>query len=325
MILTPKVDVYCFGVLILELIHGEYLDDMKKKYSFADEDVLDQRPSAPTELEKLKLANAYKLGRRCVKKEPDGRPTMKDIFKNISQEYNSSRTLYLLAEAGDTLFAYFIGTKKYNLYNFISMNFILCKSRDVVADANMLRGAIFHEDIMEVAEEIETVKSEQHESRKGNLENLWNPLESKSKQLKDKSKPATHRGFLARAKGIPALDYRLAQKKKRKLVLCGHSPSPHCFNRKGWHHYFKSYCIPEDLVPRILSPAYFHHYNGQAQSMPSDAESTNISMLKREEGIDKLKEDDGKQLVLGLGPVQSSFWRLSRLVPFEGVMRQLNK
>ena len=31
-------------------------------------------------------------------------------------------------------------------------------------------------------------------------------------------------GFLARAKAIPALElYRLAQKKKRKLVLCGHS------------------------------------------------------------------------------------------------------
>lgn len=31
-------------------------------------------------------------------------------------------------------------------------------------------------------------------------------------------------GFMARAKGIPALElYRLAQKKKRKLVLCGHS------------------------------------------------------------------------------------------------------
>ena len=28
MILTPKVDVYCFGVLILELIHGGYVDDM---------------------------------------------------------------------------------------------------------------------------------------------------------------------------------------------------------------------------------------------------------------------------------------------------------
>lgn len=31
-------------------------------------------------------------------------------------------------------------------------------------------------------------------------------------------------GFLARAKGIPALElYKLAKKKNRKLVLCGHS------------------------------------------------------------------------------------------------------
>jgi hypothetical protein len=62
-----------------------------------------------------------------------------------------------------------------------------------MADANILQGAIFHEDVMEFAEEIETVKPEQLESRKGNLENLWNPLESKSKQQKDKSKPAAHR------------------------------------------------------------------------------------------------------------------------------------
>lgn len=75
----------------------------KKNYSFADEDVLDQRPPAPTEPEKLKLANAYKLARRCVKKEPDGRPTMKDVFKNISQEYNSSRTLSDNASSSRTL------------------------------------------------------------------------------------------------------------------------------------------------------------------------------------------------------------------------------
>ncbi|RVW34346.1 hypothetical protein CK203_100990 [Vitis vinifera] len=149
-------------------------------------------------------------------------------------------------------------------------------------------------------------------------------------------------GFLARAKGIPALElYRLAQKKKRKLVLCGHSlggavaalatlailrvisasslskenekVAVKCItfsqppvgnaalkdyvNRKGWHHYFKTYCIPEDLVPRIL---------GKLRA-------------------DKPKENEGEQLVLGLGPVQSSFWRLSRLVPLESVKRQLSK
>ncbi|XP_040993723.1 uncharacterized protein LOC121240371 isoform X1 [Juglans microcarpa x Juglans regia] len=260
---------------------------------------------------------------------------------------------YLLAEAGDALFASFVGTNQY---------------KDVMADANILQGAIFH-DSVEDAEEIDAVKSKQHESPTGNSEYLGNPLETKSKQLKDKSKPAAHRGFLARAKGIPALElYKLAQKKKRKLVLCGHSLGGavavlatlailrviaassskegdtvliKCItfsqppvgnaalrdyvNRKGWQHYFKSYCIPEDLVPRILSPAYFHHYNDQAQPMPAEAESFNFSMLKHDEGIEKLKDNEGEQLVLGLGPVQRSFWRLSRLVPLESVRRQLNK
>ncbi|KAM6564817.1 hypothetical protein CsatB_024815 [Cannabis sativa] len=268
---------------------------------------------------------------------------------------------YLLAEAGDTLFASFVGTKQY---------------KDVMTDANILQGAIFHEDAMEDVDGIETNKSDQSESRKGNGENLWNPLESKSKQLNNKSKPkpkpkpAAHRGFLARAKGIPALElYRLAQKKKRKLVLCGHSlggavaalatlailrviaassslkenenvqvkcitfSQPPVGNaalrdyvhRKGWQHYFKSYCIPEDLVPRILSPAYFHHYNTQLTSVPLDTKDSKVSTLKREESTDKAKDNEGEQLVLGLGPVQNSVWRLSKLVPLDSVRRHLNK
>lgn len=83
-------------------------------------------------------------------------------------------------------------------------------------------------------------------------------------------------------------------------------------------------------MPRILSPAYFHHYNAQSLQVPGDF-ATNISPLsKREEGLEKqkaekLKENEGEQLVLGLGPVQNSFWRLSRLVPLEAVRRQFNR
>lgn len=52
---------------------------------------------------------------------------------------------------------------------------------------------------------------------------------------------------------------------------------------------------------------------------------TNLLMNKHEEGAGKPKEKDGEQLVLGLGPVQTSFWRLSKLVPLESVRRQVNK
>ncbi|XP_004290146.1 PREDICTED: uncharacterized protein LOC101300300 [Fragaria vesca subsp. vesca] len=262
---------------------------------------------------------------------------------------------YLLAEAGDTLFASFIGTKQY---------------KDMMTDANILQGAIFHEDPVEDADGTETNKTNPPGGRKGNGENSFNPLESKTKQVNNKAKPAAHRGFLARAKGIPALElYRLAQKKKRNLVLCGHSLGGavavlatlailrvvaasssskdnetvrvKCItfsqppvgnaalrdyvNREGWEHYFKSYCIPEDLVPRILSPAYFHHYNAQPLSMPAGNETTKKSMVKSEETVGKRKVNEGEQLVLGVGPVQSSIWRLSRLVPLEGVRRQFNK
>ncbi|KAL9273644.1 EDS1-like protein, partial [Drosera capensis] len=206
-----------------------------------------------------------------------------------------------------------------------------------------------------------------------NTGNAVRPIEVKPKQRRRKMKPAAHRGFMARAKGIPALElYRLAQKKRRKLVLCGHSlggavaalstlsilrviaeslPSKEsekvdvkCItfsqppvgnaalrdyvNKKGWQHYFKTYCIPEDLVPRILSPAYFHHYNAQTTSSVVNGETAALSLPRQgEQGKSKTgkqKDNGGERLVLGVGPVQTSFWRLSRLVPLDAVRRHLS-
>ncbi|KZV25731.1 hypothetical protein F511_04792 [Dorcoceras hygrometricum] len=261
---------------------------------------------------------------------------------------------YLLAEAGDTLFASFIGTKQY---------------KDVMADANIFQGAIFHEDAMA---DLNGIEDAEPNSEMNNREDVSNSMETKPKQTKFTHKPAVHRGFMARAKGIPALElYRLAQRKRQKLVLCGHSlggavavlatlailrviavssketerVQVKCItfsqppvgnaalrdyvNGKGWQQFFKTYCIPEDLVPRILSPAYFHHYNAQNPLSSSDVE-TSPSKPKSRENLEKqkaerVKEHEGEELVLGLGPVQTSFWRLSRLVPIEGVRRQLNK
>ncbi|XP_019263726.1 PREDICTED: uncharacterized protein LOC109241438 isoform X3 [Nicotiana attenuata] len=231
--------------------------------------------------------------------------------------------------------------------------------------------ALFHEDAVEDIHGLESMESGQVDTQRSNIENHSKLLESKTKPTKLTPKPAAHRGFMARAKGIPALElYRLAQKKKRKLVLCGHSlggavavlstlailrvfaasskenekVQVKCItfsqppvgnaalreyvNGKGWQHYFKTYCIPEDLVPRILSPAYFHHYNARSLPIPSDggaslstSTSSELSLLKQK--TEKAKDNEGEQLVLGVGPVQNSFWRLSRLVPLEGVRKQL--
>lgn len=263
---------------------------------------------------------------------------------------------YLLAEAGDTLFASFIGTKQY---------------KDVMADVNIFQGALFHEDAVEDIHGLEPIESGQVDTQRSNRESHYKISKSKTRPSNLTQKPAAHRGFMARAKGIPALElYRLAQKKKRRLVLCGHSlggavavlatlailrvfaasskdnekVQVKCItfsqppvgnaalrdyvNEKGWQQYFKTYCIPEDLVPRILSPAYFHHYNARPLPIPSDggasvsmSKSSELSLLKQK--IEKPKDDEREQLVLGVGPVQNSFWRLSRLVPLEGVRKQL--
>lgn len=78
-------------------------------------------------------------------------------------------------------------------------------------------------------------------------------------------------------------------------------------------------------MPRILSPAYFHHYNAHSDPSPVDSKKSSLLMSKSEKQKEKLKENESEQLVLGLGPVHNSFWRLSKLVPLDAVRRQLNK
>lgn len=262
---------------------------------------------------------------------------------------------YLLAEAGDTLYASFIGTKQY---------------KDFIADVNIFQGALFHDDdIPEDSDEVDGIEGEQVDIQK-------NEKSGGKIQIKKSLKPAAHRGFLARAKGIPALElYKLAVKKNRKLVLCGHSlggavaalatlailrvlasapltkehekvqvkcitfSQPPVGNaalkdyvyQKGWHQYFKTYCIPEDLVPRILSPAYFHHYNSSqtVRAFPDSRMPTSNS-VKSEVPSRSLnnatvsKEKKGEQLVLGVGPVQKSVWRLYKLVPLDAVRKHVD-
>lgn len=77
-------------------------------------------------------------------------------------------------------------------------------------------------------------------------------------------------------------------------------------------------------MPRILSPAYFHHYN--AQTSEASFENTTDAKSEKDKGssTEGAEENNGEQLVLGVGPVQKSLWRLSKLVPLEGVRKSLN-
>lgn len=58
--------------------------------------------------------------------------------------------------------------------------------------------------------------------------------------------------------------------------------------------------------------------------MPREGEVNGL-LKTNEQGVEKDKENGRERLVLGMGPVQRSFWRLSRLVPLEGLRRQLSK
>lgn len=59
--------------------------------------------------------------------------------------------------------------------------------------------------------------------------------------------------------------------------------------------------------------------------MPREGEIDGLLLKTNEQGVEKDKENGRERLVLGMGPVQRSFWRLSRLVPLEGLRRQLSK
>lgn len=66
--------------------------------------------------------------------------------------------------------------------------------RDIIADANILQGAIFHDDAVEEFDThaLTETEPEKDENQNGNGYR-WNPLQSRSKQRKKKYKPAAHR------------------------------------------------------------------------------------------------------------------------------------
>lgn len=62
-----------------------------------------------------------------------------------------------------------------------------------MVDANILQGAIFHEDAIEYSDAIEITEQGQVDTQKKNVEDLPKIIGSKPKQVKASPKPAAHR------------------------------------------------------------------------------------------------------------------------------------
>ncbi|KAL3682223.1 hypothetical protein R1sor_000245 [Riccia sorocarpa] len=289
----------------------------------------------------------------CVYKRPDSELVRHvNIFKSdfggqlvplqrVQPSLDHVSHRYCLAEGGDTLFAAFSGTKYI---------------KDYLTDVNIIQEALFHED---------DGNQEEGEVNDGKILSPSPGKDLAPVRGKRGRRPSAHRGFLARARNIPAEDiYRLAQKKNYKLVLCGHSlggavavlatlailkafstssvmkaggtlqikcitfSQPPVGNpglrdyvhRKGWQQHFRSYCIPEDLVPRLLSPGYFQHYRlakGAAEAVAQPLEKEEDAGENGEAPEIPGAVENGR-MILGLGPFPKYMWRLPKLVPLVG-------
>ncbi|XWS40861.1 hypothetical protein CRYUN_Cryun17cG0032500 [Craigia yunnanensis] len=91
MVVTEKCDVYSFGVLVMEILMGKHPGDLISSLSSPSSlqniilmDVLDQRLSPPTDpIVAQNIVLAATLACSCLSREPQARPTM----KQVSQEF----------------------------------------------------------------------------------------------------------------------------------------------------------------------------------------------------------------------------------------------
>ncbi|KAI5016038.1 hypothetical protein ZWY2020_005770 [Hordeum vulgare] len=99
-VVTEKCDVYSFGVVVLELVMGKHPRDLldgslsSVEQSIMVKDILDQRPTSPTETEENRLALLIKLAFFCLESSPQARPAMREAYQTLIQRPSpSSRTV----------------------------------------------------------------------------------------------------------------------------------------------------------------------------------------------------------------------------------------
>ncbi|CAN6203411.1 unnamed protein product [Urochloa humidicola] len=89
-VVTTKCDVYSFGVVAMEIVMGRYPRELQsfasvgEHHELAVEDMLDQRPSSPTMVEKKEIAQLVEVAFSCMQSSPQSRPEMQEVYQKLS-------------------------------------------------------------------------------------------------------------------------------------------------------------------------------------------------------------------------------------------------
>ncbi|CAN6165569.1 unnamed protein product [Urochloa humidicola] len=89
-VVTTKCDVYSFGVVVLEIVMGRYPTELQsfasngEHHNLAVEDMLDQRPSAPTDIENEEIELLVEVASCCLQTSPQSRPEMQKVYQKLT-------------------------------------------------------------------------------------------------------------------------------------------------------------------------------------------------------------------------------------------------
>ncbi|KAL6635387.1 hypothetical protein ACP70R_028058 [Stipagrostis hirtigluma subsp. patula] len=84
-VVTEKIDVYSFGVIVLEVIMGRHPRDLLQpaECHLLLREILDQRPPAPSTSDEADVALLMKTAFACLQTSPEARPTMQEVCQNL--------------------------------------------------------------------------------------------------------------------------------------------------------------------------------------------------------------------------------------------------